>query len=571
MTRKAIISFKNFTFQYDAQSEPTLRDISLTIYEGEKILIVGASGSGKSTLLNCLNGIIPQNHHGSWTGELMISGKRFGEDSIYELSLSVGTVLQDTDSQFVGLTVAEDIAFLKENEAESVDAMHDTVKTWATKINLGDHLDHKPSELSGGQKQRVTLAGVLVDEPPIILFDEPLANLDPQTGYDTMRLIDQLASDEQLTALIIEHRLEESLVAKIDRVVLIDDGQIVTDLPPDQLLKQTTLTDHGIREPLYLTALKTLGIDLDAMPTVTDCQQMATPVIKKALNNWQEAHPFKIETPKQTPLLTLDHLNFSYHKGNPLLKDISLTLHKGEMVSLVGHNGAGKSTLSHVISGFLTPDSGDIKWDGRSILEDSIAKRATRIGYVLQNANQMLSQSNVYDEVALGLRNRSVPEQKIEEKVVETLVICGLKPYRNWPMSALSHGQKRRVAIAAILVLEPDLLILDEPTAGQDFRHYNDMMTFLEALNRQGKTILMVTHDMHLMLEYTERTIVLKEGTIVADKTPAAVLTDQLLVADTSLKTTSLYDLAAANQLADPTTFVENFIRSEREDRDNGK
>lgn len=555
-----MIEFRDFTFQYDSQAEPTLKKINLSIKQGEKILIMGPSGSGKSTLGKCLNGIIPQNEEGNFTGSLTINKKKFSEASIYDLSLDVGTVLQDTDSQFVGLTVAEDIAFSLENEMVEQAEMREAVNYWSEKTNLLAQLEKRPQDLSGGQKQRVTMAGVLIDETPILLFDEPLANLDPQTGYEAIQMIDQLYQSQKFTTIIIEHRLEEVLAAPIDRVILMDEGKIIADMTPTDLLKSELLAEYGIREPLYISALKRAGISLDNFHDLTQVDQLVSPEIASALAKSQGE--FKPAPSKETPLLTLNKLSFGFG-DEMVIKEIDLTLYQGEMVSLVGHNGAGKSTLSNLITGFYPLQTGDLLWKGQSIANESIKERADKIGYVLQNSNQMLSKNMIFEEVALGLENRGVDSDTIQEKVFETLKVCGLYEFRNWPISALSHGQKRRVAIAAILVLEPELLILDEPTAGQDYYHYNEMMTFLRKLNQRGITILMITHDMHLMLEHTQRTLVLKEGQIIADATPANVLSSAELVASASLRETSLYRLAENNHLADATGFVSAFIQHE--------
>lgn len=555
-----MIEFRDFTFQYDSQAEPPLKNINLSIKQGEKVLVMGPSGSGKSTLGKCLNGIIPQNEKGSFTGSLSINGQLFSEASIYDLSLDVGTVLQDTDSQFVGLTVAEDIAFSLENEMVEQEAMRQAVKYWSEKTHLLAQLEKRPQDLSGGQKQRVTMAGVLIDETPILLFDEPLANLDPQTGYEAIQMIDQLYLSQKFTTIIIEHRLEEVLAAPIDRVVLMDEGKIIADMTPTELLKSDLLATYGIREPLYISALKRAGISLEGFPDLTQVDQLVSPEISAALAKSQGK--FKAVEKSKTPLLSINNLSFSF--GNEeVIKNMDLTLYQGEMVSLVGHNGAGKSTLSNLITGFYPLQTGQLLWKGQSIANESIKERADKIGYVLQNSNQMLSKNMIFEEVALGLENRGVAPDKIQEKVFDTLKVCGLYEFRNWPISALSHGQKRRVAIAAILVLEPELLILDEPTAGQDYYHYNEMMTFLRKLNRQGITILMITHDMHLMLEHTKRTLVLKEGQLIADETPADVLSSAKLVASASLRETSLYTLAQNNHLTDATGFVSAFIQHE--------
>jgi energy-coupling factor transport system ATP-binding protein len=499
---------------------------------------------------------------------LTIGTNAFGQASIYELSLTVGTVLQDTDSQFVGLTVAEDIVFSLENDQRSQAVMQEALRFWAEKTDLVDHLAKKPQELSGGQKQRVSMAGVLIDETPILLFDEPLANLDPQTGVEAIKMIDQLYQEKRFTTIIIEHRLEEVLAAAVDRIIVMEEGRIITDSTPNELLKTDMLQQVGIREPLYLAALKKAGVPVTDAADLVAVEAFASHEIAEKLTRFQKEYPKSALPSQQPPLLEAKNLSFSYQVGKPILQALDFTIHQGEMISLVGHNGAGKSTLSHLITGFLTPTSGKLLWQGTDMGNDSIKERAQKIGYVLQNSNQMLSKNFLFDEVALGLRNRNVPEAEITEKVHQTLKICGLYPFRSWPLSALSHGQKRRAAIAAILVLDPELILLDEPTAGQDYRHYTEMMQFLQELNQRGLTIVMITHDMHLMLEYTQRTIVLTQGTILLDAPPEVVLADKQVVSAANLKETSLYTLATLNQLTDPAAFTAAFIASEKEGHD---
>ena len=514
--RKPIISFRNFSFQYRAQKRPTLTDINLEIYPGERVLIAGPSGSGKSTLAGCINGLNPFSNPGACTGTLTVDGVDAPHSSIFELSAHVGTVLQDPDGQFIGLTVGEDIAFALENSCTPQDEMHAITRHAAELVGIENHLGYAPHELSGGQKQRVSLAGVMVDQVKILLFDEPLANLDPATGKQAIELIDEIQKKTDTTVLIIEHRLEDVLWRNVDRIVLVNGGTILADLRPDELLSGSLLAENGIREPL----------------------------------------------------LEVKGLSFGYQKGQQTLRDVSFSIGKGEMVSIVGRNGAGKSTLSKLICGFETPDAGEIFLNGKPLAEENIRRRAQHIGYVMQNPNQMISKTMIYDEVALGLQRSGLTEEQIREKVEATLRVCGLYPFRNWPISALSFGQKKRVTIASVLVLDPELILLDEPTAGQDFRHYTDIMEFLRGLNARGVTVVMITHDMHLMLEYTRRALVFCDGRLIADRTAAAVLCDPALVEQAALKETSLYTLANRCGIAPAQEFVERFIEQDREVRE---
>lgn len=570
--RKPIISFRNFSFQYRAQKRPTLTDINLEIYPGERVLIAGPSGSGKSTLAGCINGLNPFSNPGACTGTLTVDGVDAPHSSIFELSAHVGTVLQDPDGQFIGLTVGEDIAFALENSCTPQDEMHAITRHAAELVGIENHLGYAPHELSGGQKQRVSLAGVMVDQVKILLFDEPLANLDPATGKQAIELIDEIQKKTDTTVLIIEHRLEDVLWRNVDRIVLVNGGTILADLRPDELLSGSLLAENGIREPLYVTALRYAGVDItpDKHPAHVDSLVLDDTDTQK-LRDWFTARPRPAAQPEREPLLEVKGLCFGYQKGQQTLRDVSFSIGKGEMVSIVGRNGAGKSTLSKLICGFETPDAGEIFLNGKPLAEENIRRRAQHIGYVMQNPNQMISKTMIYDEVALGLQRSGLTEEQIREKVEATLRVCGLYPFRNWPISALSFGQKKRVTIASVLVLDPELILLDEPTAGQDFRHYTDIMEFLRGLNARGVTVVMITHDMHLMLEYTRRALVFCDGRLIADRTAAAVLCDPALVEQAALKETSLYTLANRCGIAPAQEFVERFIEQDREVREDGR
>lgn len=569
--RKPIISFRNFSFQYRAQKRPTLTDINLEIYPGERVLIAGPSGSGKSTLAGCINGLNPFSNPGACTGTLTVDGVDAPHSSLFELSAHVGTVLQDPDGQFIGLTVGEDIAFALENSCTPQDEMYAITRHAAELVGIENHLGYAPHELSGGQKQRVSLAGVMVDQVKILLFDEPLANLDPATGKQAIELIDEIQKKTDTTVLIIEHRLEDVLWRNVDRIVLVNGGTILADLRPDELLSGSLLAENGIREPLYVTALRYAGVDItpDKHPAHVDSLVLDDTDTQK-LRDWFTARPRPAAQPEREPLLEVKGLCFGYQKGQQTLQDVSFSIGKGEMVSIVGRNGAGKSTLSKLICGFETPDAGEIFLNGKPLAEENIRRRAQHIGYVMQNPNQMISKTMIYDEVALGLQRSGLTEEQIREKVEATLRVCGLYPFRNWPISALSFGQKKRVTIASVLVLDPELILLDEPTAGQDFRHYTDIMEFLRGLNARGVTVVMITHDMHLMLEYTRRALVFCDGRLIADRTAAAVLCDPALVEQAALKETSLYTLANRCGIAPAQEFVERFIEQDREVREGG-
>ena len=560
-----IIEFSDVSFKYRAQQEPTLKNINLKIYPGEKILIAGQSGSGKSTLAHCLNALIPCSYAGDMSGTLRVCGEEPNKLGVFGMSQIVGTVLQDTDGQFIALTVAEDLAFALENDNVPQEEMFQKVDEVSEKLELKPFLGNAPGALSGGQKQRVSLGGVMACDVKILLFDEPLANLDPATGKRTISLIDDIMHNEDMTVVIIEHRLEDVLYKDVDRVILMDGGRIIADMHPDELLCSDVLTENGIREPLYISALKAAGAKLSPDTHPQHIEAMDIAPYKDAVKKWYHEAKFPASEKNSETLLEVSHLKYSYDESRQVIDDVSFEIKKGEMISLVGKNGAGKSTLASLICGFNKPDGGVIKLSGEDIADLSIKQRGEKIGYVMQSPNQMISKPMIFDEVSLGLASRGVPEDEIKEKVNEILKICGLYPFRNWPVSALSFGQKKRVSIASILVMEPELLILDEPTAGQDYRHYTEIMEFIHEIRKKMPiTIMMITHDMHLMLEYTDRALVLTDGKLLMNASPAEVLTDNDVCDRAYLKRTSLYDLSVKCGIDDASEFAARFIEDER-------
>lgn len=566
MEKKPVITFENFSFQYFSQAEPTLHDINLTIYEGEKVLLVGPSGSGKSTLGHCINGLIPFSYRGEMKGSVKVAGLETREGNLFELSKKVGTVLQDSDGQFIGLTVGEDIAFSLENDCVEEKEMKETVQKVADMVDMGKLLKSSPFELSGGQKQRVAFAGVMVDDVDVLLFDEPLANLDPATGKTAIDLIDRIQKQSQKTVVIIEHRLEDVLYRHVDRIVVVAEGRIVADMTPDELMATQQLSEIGIREPLYVTAMKYAGVSITPQMRAGQLQTLVIDdEIRRKIQAWCEK-PVPTGRPAGEEILAVNHLSFQYTKSRKILQDVNFSIKSGEMVSIVGTNGAGKSTLAKVICGFVTEDEGEILFEGKSLKGQTIKERSQYISYVMQNPNQMICKPMIFDEVALGLRIRGeLSEEEIRERVEHALKICGLYPFRKWPVSALSFGQKKRVTIASMLVMNPKVLILDEPTAGQDYRHYTEIMEFLKELNQQGVTIILITHDMHLMLEYTPHAIVINGGKKIGDSTAVDILTNEEIANAASLKLTSLYEFGLKLGLKDPQGLVQHFIDYERE------
>lgn len=567
MIKTPLIEFQNYSFKYFAQSKPTLKNINLTINQGEKILIIGPSGSGKSTLGNCLNGLIPHSYNGKVEGSLKVAGMDPSTVKIADLSKFIGTVLQDTDGQFVGLSVAEDLVFALENDLIPTGELRKRAVEIASLVGLEKVLKNSPQQVSGGQKQRTSLGGVLIDDVDILLFDEPLANLDPATGKKAMELIDDIHNSSDKTVIIIEHRIEDVLHRNMDRIVLIDEGEIVADMPPHQMIASDLFTRYGIREPLYVTLLKYADVSITPEMKPAYIHSIDLKSHSAQILSWYgQKYPASPPLSEKKVIDVID-LNFSY-TTRPILKEINFRISKGEMLAIVGRNGAGKSTLSKLICGFEKGHSGEILLKGENARDLSITERATIVGYVMQNPNHMITEHRIFEEIALGLRLRHSSEEEIETRVEKTMKICGLDRFKDWPISALSYGQKKRVTIASILILEPEILILDEPTAGQDYRHYTDIMEFLKELNRTlGITIILITHDMHLMMEYTKRSIVLSEGELIADTDSSDVLTNVDIVERGALKETSIFHIAEMVGIDNPKSLVDRFIDHESSEK----
>ncbi len=571
---EAVIELRDVTFQYRAQSEPTLHGIDLTVRRGEKIAVVGASGSGKSTLLSLLNGLVPHRFGGTLTGSVRVAGAEPAAVPLVRTARHVGTVLQDPSGQFVGLTVAEDIAFSLENQQVPSAEMPERVRAAATAAGIADRLGAAPQDLSGGQKQRVSIAGVLVDEVDVLLFDEPLAMLDPATGREAVELIDALHRERGITIVIVEHRLEDVLHRDVDRIVLMADGRIVADAPPDEIVASGLLEHHGIRPPLHVAALACAGASVTAAQRPANAERIElTETQIAAVRTWVASAGNLGGAPRTTPAGSLEIeglgcvLGGGDGRGVRALEGVSTRIGRGEMVGILGSNGAGKSTLARVICGFEAATAGVVRLDGIDIAPWPIAERGEHVGFVLQEPGQMISASHIAEEIALGLRARGLDDAEIARRTESVLDVCGLRPFRTWPVSALSHGQKKRLTIASVLALEPRVLILDEPTAGQDFAHYTEFMDFLAAINARGTTVLLITHDMHLALEYTERVLVMAQGRLLADAHPADVLTDADITARADLVTTGLYALARRCGIADPSALVRRFVAADRAER----
>lgn len=559
MSKDPKIKFENFSFRYQTLKYPTLNNINLEIYEGEKILIAGRSGSGKSTMMHCLNGLIPFSLKGEIEGKLTIDGTEPYKKNIFEISKKVGTILQDQDAQFVGLSVGEDVSFLMENDAVPEKIMKRKVEKALDLVNLKYFISYSPYELSGGQKQRVSIAGILASQAEIFVFDEPLANLDPHAGKIAVQLINEINKTTGKTIIIVEHRIEEILGVNFDKIIIIENGKILAADTPSNILVSGVLGQTGIREPLYIEAVKNAQVDLTKIEDAHKIESFANLDIKEKFLKDIDHMVRRFDHTNEV-ILSVKNLSHDFIPGKKTLDNISFEINKGEIVSLLGNNGAGKSTLSFLIAGFITGKEGKIIFSGEDITDTTITQRGRKIGLVMQNPNTMIVKNIVKDEVSFGLKAAKFDENYIKKRTEESLRICGLWGYRNWPVSALSYGQKKRVTIASVLTLDPKVIILDEPTAGQDFKTYTLFMDFLKSLADTGIAIILITHDMQLALEYSTRSIVISNGVKIADDAPAKVFSQKEIITTANLRETSLYSLAEALDI-DKQIFLEFFLK----------
>lgn len=555
-----VVEFKDFTFKYINQLEPTLKNINLEIKKGEKVLIAGPSGSGKSTLGSCLNGIVPFSKEGGFKGTLTVKNIEPYESRIFEISNLVGTVLQDQDGQFIGLSVGEDVSFIDENNLIPQSEMIKNTEKALKEVGMESFINHSPQELSGGQKQSVSLAGIMRSPAEILLFDEPLANLDPYSGKHAMKLICDIQKKTGKTIIVIEHRIEDVLEQEFDRVIILSKGEVVANGTPEELFRKDIFRQYGLREPLYIEALKYSGVNLET-DSIYPISKIGTNENITKVKTWCDSIELKEKQFKDN-ILSVQNLSFAYDESKPILKDVNFSVNRGEILALLGNNGAGKSTLCKVVTGIEKESSGDIIFLGKSIIKNSIKRRGEKIGFVMQNPNHMITQETLLEEVQFGLKIRGIKD--FTEKAEKALEICGLHEFRHWPVTSLSYGQKKRLTIAAILALEPEVLILDEPTAGQDYKRYKEFMNFIKEIANKGVGIILITHDMHLALEYANRAIVLCNGTIIANNSPSIILGEKELMEKSNLKETSLSQMAEIMGL-DPEMLMNSFINFENQ------
>ncbi|MFZ3579401.1 ABC transporter ATP-binding protein [Virgibacillus sp. DJP39] len=510
MKKDFILSVQQLSLRFDTPlDQDTLSKVSFELNRGETLLLLGPSGCGKSTLTFCLNGLYPRELDGTMTGDVMINGKKSTEYKPGELSRHVGVVFQDPETQFCMLTVEDEVAFGLENIHVPHDEMENKIDKALSLVNLAPYKKSDIASLSGGQKQKLALACILAMEPSLLILDEPTANLDPLATKDLIATIQKLKQQNDFALIVIEHQLD-GWMDLFDRSLLLNrsgevfyDGSLRTGI--NRLLP--LLEEQGIWLPKVTQYALQRGNSGNFIPlTIREFAEQ--------IDQWQSIKlEEKASTNQDVPdiLLEAEHLSWM-KKKHEIIKNISLKLHEGEFVAIVGANGSGKTSLSRVLAGIQKPKTGTIRGI-KSYLGDGI-------GYVFQNPEHQFVTNTVYDEVAFGLQITGMDARHVQEKVEIILNKCGLLNLENEHPYTLSQGQKRRLSVAAMIVDDQRLLLLDEPTFGQDAHSINELMNLLYERHEQGTTIVMITHDMEIVHHYAKRVIVMDQGNIVADCHP---------------------------------------------------
>ena len=545
------IEIKGLSFRYVRSEVFALKNVDLVVNEGEKLLILGPSGCGKTTLLRCINGLIPHRYRGELLGTVKVFGENVAETPIHKISLKVGTVLQDPESQFVGISVEEDVAFGLENLRFSREEMRRLVAESLSVVGLTGMEQRAPHEMSGGQKQKVALAGVLAMRPSVILFDEPLANLDPASADEILDFMDVLNREYGKTIVIVEHRFEQVLEKGVDKIAVMSDGRVVAYGTPEDIMERADLlVKIGIRLPLYAEVayqLKKRGLWEGPLPlSVEETASRLKGSVRARIEGKLEVPS---EKPDRKPILEFRDVHYVYPTGVKAIRGVDLKIYPGEVVALMGPNGAGKSTLSLLSIGILKPTRGRVLVDGVDTRDATVAQLARTVGIIFQNPNHMLFKNSVEEEIAFGPKNLGYSEEEIERFVEQAMQICDLKRYRGRHPLSLSMGERKRVCIAAALSMNPRLLFFDEPTVGQDHRHSEAFMSYIKRLREKGYTIVIITHNVNLAIEYCQRAVIMVDGKIIADGPTQKVLADEPLLKKARLKPTSITRLMKALNL----------------------
>ncbi len=507
------IDFQNVTFYYEGSNTPALKDINLSINSGEIVLITGPAGSGKTTLCSCINGLVPHFHEGNLQGNVTVRSYSTRKARIGGLASLVGMVFQDPESQLVTSSVADEVAFGPENFGVAREEINARVKSALKATRLEGYEEREPYNLSGGEQQACVIASVYALQPDIYVMDEPLANLDPSGRAQVLRLIIDVAKKRGKTLVIVEHALEE-VIPLVDRIVVMHQGEIIRDGPVEEVLSLGDIPKIFTRPPIVRLSEKFLH-QVKPLTPENFYKELAN---KYSLGAIQASNsPVQESVNDGKPIIKVKDVSYSYTQSKEALRNISLTIREGELVAILGRNGSGKTTLVRHLIGLIKPSENKIFVNGKDVALTPTHELAQDVGFCFQNPNHQIVTFKVRDEVIFGLRAHNVPASEYEERIHEALKIVDMLDYINAEVFDLGKGQKQRLALASVLALKPRILIIDEPTTGQDPQMAEGIFSIIKELNEMGTTVLMITHQMEYAANYAQRAIVLRSGEITFD------------------------------------------------------
>jgi len=520
----SLLQIENLSWKYEGSTELALDKINLEINKGEFMTIMGRTGAGKSTLCKCINSLIPRRSRGAIKGTVKIAGLDTKKSNFYEITDKVGIVFQDPETQFVMMTVEDEIALGLENKGFSPEDIRVKIIEVMKRIGLDtEYMQKTPTELSGGEKQKVAIAMMLALDPELILLDEPTSDLDPVGKTMIFEVIEKLRKKRDTTIILVSHESER--IAKFsDKIVILDKGKIVLQGNTKEIFEKIrVLKQHGVRPPQISEIFYELGYKRIPLTLEDGLVQ-----IKKDYGEIKYKVPELEEVKKifKEPIIEVENLSYIYPDGTKALRGIELKINDGDFVAIIGPNGSGKTTLVKHFNGLLKSTEGKVTVSKYDASKTSLNELAKHIGYCFQNPDHQLFCTTVNEEIAFGLKNLRLPANEIEERVKKVLKIVGLEKYKDMHPFFLGKGLRQRLAVAAVLAMESEIIVVDEPTTGQDYEMCKEIMILLDKLNKMGKTIIIITHDMKLVSKYCKRAIVMVEGKVIADDDPKNIFSD---------------------------------------------
>jgi len=555
------VSIEGLGYRYMGQLKPALQGVDLEVAEGEFVVVMGPSGAGKSTLCVSLNGLIPHFFRGKMEGQVRVGGRSTSEGRVGEIAQEVGLVFQDFEAQLFSTNVALEVAFGPENFGVEREEMIGRVERVLGQVRLNGFEDRPPATLSGGQKQRLAIASVLAIEPRILCLDEPTTDLDPFGKLVIFEIAEDLKDRDDVTLIVVEHETEETLEA--DRIVVLRDGNIVADRPAREVLRDVELLEESSVMPLQVTRyFHEMGLWQGQLPLTPE--EGVAEFRKRKWHLSPERHRKLVQADERRegdygePVIEAEGLTHRYPNGVVALQGVDLTVRKGEFLAILGQNGSGKTTLVKHFDGLLKPTEGTVRVGEDETTEQGLRQLGQGVGYVFQNPDHQIFSDTVHDEVAFGPKVRDMDGGEIQERIEEALAAVGMEGRGDEDPSGLTRGERQRVAVASVLAVRPEVLILDEPTTGLDYAGQRSMMDLVKSLNEAGSTIIAVTHTMWLVAEYAHRAVVVKDGKIALQGTVREVFAEEDGLRDASLRPPHI--VSFSNALGYPVLSVEEML-----------